>query len=380
MDGTATPGTSTHFAPGDHVHPTDTSRASVTYVDTQDALKAATIYVDAQDALKVNKAGDTMTGPLTTAGSGYVSTTSALNSIQVMSTYPDTNAAMTFHVQGMFGANFGLANDGNFYMGGWSHGGVAYKFHTTRDFNYTPLNKAGDTMTGTLTASSASLALVRSSGIPGNDMNASFYNTPPASKTFAADANGEANAPVSGWWFSESYRHSNGTNYWGTQVAWGWEDHANEMWQRNVSAGSFGAWVKYLNSANYSSYALPLSGGTVTGALTVNGELAAAAGYVRLGAPGSAGYIQYSGGGSYWLGSGGTIWHSGNVTPIINGRLAFLGDRTDIGFVEPWGGGVITGASGVTGDGTGFNFYITHRFRQMQLQNSAGTWFAIGYA
>lgn len=40
VDGTATVGTSSKWAHEDHVHPTDTSRASVTYVDTQDALKA----------------------------------------------------------------------------------------------------------------------------------------------------------------------------------------------------------------------------------------------------------------------------------------------------------------------------------------------------
>jgi hypothetical protein len=40
MDGTAVVGTALKWARQDHVHPTDTSRASVTYVDTQDALKA----------------------------------------------------------------------------------------------------------------------------------------------------------------------------------------------------------------------------------------------------------------------------------------------------------------------------------------------------
>lgn len=40
MAGVAAPGVATAYARGDHVHPTDTSRASVTYVDTQDNLKA----------------------------------------------------------------------------------------------------------------------------------------------------------------------------------------------------------------------------------------------------------------------------------------------------------------------------------------------------
>jgi len=58
MDGTATIGTSTNFAREGHIHPSDTSRAAVTYVDTQDALRVA-------------KAGDTMSGSLT-IGSGLV--------------------------------------------------------------------------------------------------------------------------------------------------------------------------------------------------------------------------------------------------------------------------------------------------------------------
>jgi hypothetical protein len=48
---------------------------------------------------------------------------------------------IAFHCQGYFGANFGMNTDGNFYMGGWSHGeGVAYRFWTTRDFSNNPGN------------------------------------------------------------------------------------------------------------------------------------------------------------------------------------------------------------------------------------------------
>jgi hypothetical protein len=48
-------------------------------------------------------------------------------------------AMLTFHNSGAFGTNFGMSSDGNFYMGGWSHGtNVAYKFWTTRDFAGVP--------------------------------------------------------------------------------------------------------------------------------------------------------------------------------------------------------------------------------------------------
>jgi hypothetical protein len=60
-------------------------------------------------------------------------------------------------------------------------------------------------------------------------------------------------------------RHSNASNYWGTQVAWGWEDNANRLATRNVTGGTFGSWVYYLNSANYNSYAPTLTGTGASG-------------------------------------------------------------------------------------------------------------------
>jgi hypothetical protein len=51
-------------------------------------------------------------------------------------------------------------------------------------------------------------------------------------------------------------RHSNASNYWGTQIAWGWEDNANKLAQRNVGANSFSSWVYYINSGNYQTYGL----------------------------------------------------------------------------------------------------------------------------
>lgn len=72
MDGTAAVGASAKFAREDHVHPTDTSRASVTYVDAQIATVAPVSYVDAQDATKAPLASPALTGtptaPTPTAG------------------------------------------------------------------------------------------------------------------------------------------------------------------------------------------------------------------------------------------------------------------------------------------------------------------------
>jgi hypothetical protein len=108
-------------------------------------------------------------------------------------------------------------------------------------------------------------------GFSGN-WNTDFQNTPSSTYRYYGDNANDANSPGGTWWFSESFRHSNGSNYWGTQVAWGWEDNANRLATRNITANSFGGWVYYLNSSNYSSYALPASGGTLGGNLTINGS------------------------------------------------------------------------------------------------------------
>jgi hypothetical protein len=128
---------------------------------------------------------------------------------------------------------------------------------------------------------------------------------------------------------------------------------------------------------------LPRSGGTITGALTVNGELVAAAGYLRFTTSGGPGYIQFNGGGSYALGGGGTIYHTGNLNPnggaVTSFRLAYLADPTantnDGGLNEPYGGGVITGWRWQSG-GLGI---VTFRYRQAQILVNGG-WAGVAYA
>jgi hypothetical protein len=88
----------------------------------------------------VARAGDTMTGTLVSADSGTVTQLPLAASLQVTSVSNPTQAAMAFHIPGVFGANFGLAQDGNFYMGGVSHGAVGFKFWTSRDTAYAPIS------------------------------------------------------------------------------------------------------------------------------------------------------------------------------------------------------------------------------------------------
>ena len=96
--------------------------------------------------------------------------------------------------------------------------------------------------------------------------NADFQATPAGSLSYGGDlgANG-TNGPGGSWWIQQNFRHTNASNYWGTQVAWGWEDNANRLATRNITGGSYGAWVYYLNSSNFTSYAPSLTGSGASG-------------------------------------------------------------------------------------------------------------------
>jgi hypothetical protein len=105
---------------------------------------------------------------------------------------------------------------------------------------------------------------IQRTGSSGN-LDTDFQNTPAGTYRYSGDDASLANSPGGTWWIYENMRHSNPSSYWGTQVAWGWEDNANRLATRNVVNGSFGGWVYYLNSSNYTSYAPSLTGSGASG-------------------------------------------------------------------------------------------------------------------
>jgi hypothetical protein len=88
----------------------------------------------------LNKAGDSLTGLLSTVGSSPgINSGNGSQALMVYGAGGGNEAFMTFHRPGMFACNFGLAQDGNLYIGGWSLGaGVQYKIWTTKDFASIP--------------------------------------------------------------------------------------------------------------------------------------------------------------------------------------------------------------------------------------------------
>jgi hypothetical protein len=82
--------------------------------------------------------------------------------------------------------------------------------------------------------------------------NADFQNTPAGTARYGGDVGAnQTNGPGGSWWIQQNFRHTNSSNFWGIQVAWGWEDNANRLATRNVTGGNFGGWVYYMNTAAY---------------------------------------------------------------------------------------------------------------------------------
>jgi hypothetical protein len=191
-----------------------------------------------------------------------------------------TVASVSFHRTGAYAINMGLGTDNVFRIGGWSAssncfqltGGGAGTFLST--CSATQFNGSGAGLTGTassLTAGAATSAtslnssnFISRTGSAGN-WNTDFSNTPAGTSRYVGDVADTTNNPGGTWWVQENKRHSNGSNVWGTQVAWGWEDNANRLATRNVGGGSFGAWVYYLNT----------SGATFSGSLAMSGSITA---------------------------------------------------------------------------------------------------------
>ena len=99
-------------------------------------------------------------------------------------------------------------------------------------------------------AGASRLSGIQSTGRSGN-WTTDFQNTPADTFRYGGDINGGTDCPTGGgWWVQQNLRHSNASNYWGVQVAWGWEDRAHELYTRNVTGNSFSSWIRYSNSNN----------------------------------------------------------------------------------------------------------------------------------
>ena len=199
------------------------------------------------------------------------------------------------------------------------------------------------------------------------DCNSEFTNTPASAYRYNGDEGGQANGPGGTWWFVENFRHSNSTNYWGTQVAWGWEDNANRLATRNVSGGTFGGWVYYMNTNSY-PYAAAMNQYVGTGSgPTFNNVYNN--GWFRNNNAHEGLYSQYHV--NHWYATSATDWNigsTGNTAAIIfrtgshQGPIrgyVYANNSNEIGFLNSGGGWSLrcdnSGNVTATGDITAFS-------------------------
>jgi hypothetical protein len=248
--------------------------------------------------------------------------------------------------------------------------------------------KTGDTMTGNLTIQSGSPILVLNAGGSGNSNNLFGEMNGKLRWLFrlgdgGAESGGNAGTNL------DIHAYADDGSYIGYVLG---ANRAN----RQLTIGVDGTASNSIVSKGYIDgqvgTRLPTSGGTITGSLAVNGnfsvagqgyvggELIAAQGYIRFNSSGSGGYLQWNGGGTYTAGSGGTIYHTGNLNPVQDGRLANAGSPglpMASGIYEPYGGAVITGLQ--RDIGTAGGPINAARWRYMQLLRPSG-WYTVAYA
>ena len=118
-------------------------------------------------------------------------------------------------------------------------------------------------------------------------------------------------------------------------------------------------------AANAAAPKVNRAGDTMTGSLTFPSAFASGNIYY-FGSASSYGYIQWSGGGSYYLGGGGYIWHAGNLTPVMAVRLSASNN-----------GNVCTGV-GSTVTGGGITAIDSLDYSYIQYLTPAG-WYTVGF-
>jgi len=135
---------------------------------------------------------------------------------------------------------------------------------------------------------------------------------------------------------------------------------------------------------------LPITGGTLTGTLTVSGAhimpyRGGATGVCYFGTGATDRYLYYDGG-NYILSAGilntaaGRIWGTGDWTrPVTGAHLGgHAGDYMHLyteGLVEPYGGAPATGGSGAMLSGY-YTSQVRHRYNQIYVE---GTWYTSGF-
>jgi collagen type VII alpha len=239
-------------------------------------INAVVFYANATERMRIANTGAVSVVGSFTAGSftaasftglitgkentgGTILNSNDTGSISIRGNATTQAAAMSFHRTGNYAINMGLDTDNVFKIGGWSAGIIMLSLNGSGNLTV-PGTVTGSSFVGNASSATSATFLnssnyIQRTGSSGN-LNTDFQNTPAGTVRHQGDDGGLANSPGGTWWVYENMRHSNGSSFWGVQVAWGWEDNANRLATRNVQGGGFAGWVYYINNSNYQTYGL----------------------------------------------------------------------------------------------------------------------------
>lgn len=82
-----------------------------------------------------------------------------------------------------------------------------------------------------------------------------YFKATPAGKTSFNEINSLSDAPTAtDWYLLQNIRHSNGSNFWGSQIAYSLNSGtSNKIWQRTIDAGTWSSWTRVdVSGANIS--------------------------------------------------------------------------------------------------------------------------------
>lgn len=163
---------------------------------------------------------------------------------------------VNYYHNGSLKRSVGRAVSGKLYFDSSFHGsnGCIY------DFSFGPSTIATNTLSNTFTVTRGSSVSTSTSGFWAAMCNSTSTGSP-----VLPSANQ--------WWHVLSLDWSgNDTSNWVSQLALPTQQNSSIYWRRNSSGNTSidsASWVKVLDVSNYNSYALPLTGGSLTGSLSV---------------------------------------------------------------------------------------------------------------
>jgi hypothetical protein len=213
--------------------------------------------------------GGTMTGQLNVNNSGSATAVMRLWSAgsTIWNVGVGDSSGTNFNISADFGSLLINKSSGNVTTPGQFYAGTSNLVLHAGNYNSYAPTLTGTGASGTWNIKSRSINAVRTT-------NSNFNDLSTAIDTFTAGTNyipsgGSYNQPADGDHHYLAWGGIEGSSVWAAQIDINF--YSDRVWFRRQSGSSWQAWREFIHDGNYGSYALPLSGGTVTGDLLVQG-------------------------------------------------------------------------------------------------------------